>query len=108
MQYFDFILQPERINPETGMLGYYIKSDVWSFGITMVSIMRNVLLFVVDSCCLYIVRSSRALKCDFLRKLIKLILHIYMCVCMHIYIYERKTPMLNIWLYPQQVSCIQA
>ena len=29
--------QPERIDPPEGCKGFGIKSDVWSFGITMVS-----------------------------------------------------------------------
>lgn len=32
------LLQPERINPESGQKGYDIRSDVWSLGITMVTI----------------------------------------------------------------------
>lgn len=30
--------QPERINPAANEQGYDIRSDVWSFGITLVSI----------------------------------------------------------------------
>ena len=38
MDFFFFILQPERIDPEiTGNAkGYDVKSDVWSLGITTV------------------------------------------------------------------------
>ena len=36
-----FELQPERINPETGNQGYDIRSDVWSLGISLVSVCNN-------------------------------------------------------------------
>ena len=39
--------QPERINPESGLCGYDIKSDVWSLGISMVSNRLNH-LFVME------------------------------------------------------------
>lgn len=32
------LLQPERINPELNQKGYNVKSDVWSLGITMVTL----------------------------------------------------------------------
>jgi len=35
----NFVLQPERINPDPDSPGYNVKSDVWSLGITLVIIM---------------------------------------------------------------------
>ena len=34
----EFIFQPERIDPSSSRKGYDIRSDVWSFGITIVSV----------------------------------------------------------------------
>ncbi|XP_076458081.1 dual specificity mitogen-activated protein kinase kinase 6-like [Babylonia areolata] len=34
-------MAPEKINPEAGNKGYSIKSDVWSFGITMIELATN-------------------------------------------------------------------
>ena len=37
--YFNIsLLQPERIDPRASSKGYDIRSDVWSLGITLVSI----------------------------------------------------------------------
>ena len=33
-----FLPQPERINPTTGNQAYDIRSDVWSFGISMIEL----------------------------------------------------------------------
>ena len=36
MNIVHFVVQPERINPVTGNQAYDIRSDVWSFGISMI------------------------------------------------------------------------
>lgn len=33
--------QPERINPDLNQKGYSVKSDIWSLGITMVSLKKQ-------------------------------------------------------------------
>jgi len=36
-----FLFQPERINPDLNQKGYSVKSDIWSLGITMVSMVGS-------------------------------------------------------------------
>jgi hypothetical protein len=47
--YFNIsLLQPERIDPRASSKGYDIRSDVWSLGITLVSItVIHLVLFTV-------------------------------------------------------------
>lgn len=53
-----FPFQPERINPDLNQKGYSVKSDIWSLGITMVSMIVETWLFWFIAVCELLKKTS--------------------------------------------------